>query len=328
MSRQRQSGSGSQLTKLVEIRNPFRASDLPLVVKLYKMAYHTLRLQGSGNLEIRLPAGDQTLKFNGRNGQFGGIYNFPDDHIFEAPIVGLMEALLDGDDVFVDVGANWGCLALHAASFAGYDGHIHAFEPVPETFSDLSSLVQQAGLEGRVHCHQSALSDRAGEGKMILPDPAQSGWAQISEDTSGFQVDLRRFDEMGIAPPKLIKIDVEGHELEVLKGAEATLRSHKPFVVFESWLDPRDPAATASPWRFLAELDYAFFCPAWHRDPDLVSISNMPPDGNEDFRLRLVPCTLEHRMFGIEHWSYLACHRDRYAELAGVFSDEPGTSLN
>ena len=170
------------------------------------------------------------------------------------------------------------------------------------------------------------MSERTGTATMVLPDPAQSGWAQLTEDSAGFQVNLLRFDDLDTAPPKVIKIDAEGHELQVMKGAEATLRRHKPFVVFESWLDPRNPAAAAGPWRYLAELGYVFFCPAWHRDRDLISVSNMPPEDRSEFRLRLVSCTLEHRMFGVEHWSYLACHQDRYAELARVFSDETGNS--
>jgi len=150
MTSRQQSGTDYRLTKLVDIRNPFRALDLPLVVQLYKMAYHTyrkrwakrlfkrpsrllfdfayhtLRLQGTGKLEIRFPTGKKTLNFNGRNGQFGGIYNFPPEHVFEAPIVGLMEALLRDEDVFVDVGA-WGVPVFargHSQRFSWPDSRV------------------------------------------------------------------------------------------------------------------------------------------------------------------------------------------------------------
>ena len=236
-----------------------------------------------------------------------------------------MWTLLRGDDVFFDIGANRGCISLHAATFSEFQGEIHSFEPVPETFADLDSLVQQAQLNDRIHCHQVALSNRSGVGTMILPDPAQSGWAKISGDGLGFQVPFTRLDDMDLPNPKFLKIDVEGHELEVLKGAETTLRRSKAFIVFESWLLPQNPGKTAAPWQFLADLGYVFFCPAWRSkdDTSLITVSNMPTGKNREFQLVLIPCELEHRMFGPEQWSYLACHGDRCEELARALTITP-----
>ena len=128
----------------VNISNPFRASELPPIVQLYRMAfhkykrrgtkrlfkrparllfdfaYHVLRLKGKGTLTFKTRWGTQNLRFNGRNSQFGGVYTFPDNHIFEAPLIGLMWTLIKGDDVFFDIDANWGCISLHAATFSEF----------------------------------------------------------------------------------------------------------------------------------------------------------------------------------------------------------------
>jgi len=327
------------------LNNPFVVHSLPLIVRLSQMgyhrfrrrwskrffkrparalfdfAYHTLNLQGQGTMTLTLPDGARPFTFNGRNLQFSGVYAYDQDFVFEAPLVAIMEKVLRDREVLFDVGANWGCISLYAAAFAGYRGEIHAFEPMPGTYSDLQSVVDQTSLGDRIHCHKVGLSDQTDTAIMVLPDRVQSGWARIVPGGAGNGVDVAvaRLDDMGLPSPTFMKIDVEGHELAMLQGAEKTLTDAKPYIVFENWLNRQDVAETMGPWCFLENLGYVFYCPAWYREtphgPE-ISLTNMPPTGA---RQCLLPYLKEHRFLGPEHWSFLAVHRDRLADLIKKF---------
>lgn len=340
------------LTKEVQISNPFEVVDLPFVVTLlnigyhkyrrrwtkrlfkrlgrliFDVAYHWLKISGQGKFHYHRDGNVSELLFNGRNGQFGGIYHYPRDHIFEAPTAALQAVLLPSDGVFFDVGANWGCLSLQASALPGFRGQIHAFEPVPGTYEDLTHIVKQAGLEDMIHCNGIGLSDFTGSGTMVLPDGgAQSGWATITDSPQqgSFEVRLERLDDLNLPAPDLIKIDAEGHEINVLKGAESILRRHKPGVVFENWLETESVTTTIQPLMFFEELGYSLYFPAWRDGPcpdDAISLGNMPSSNARGKFVTLIPIQWEHRMFGPQHWSYLAWHKDRETELLGLFSSD------
>jgi len=289
---------------------------------LFNFAYHILHMQGEGEMTLNLPSGSKRFSFNGRNLQFSGVYGYDQNFVFEAPLVAIMEKFLKGDDVFFDIGANWGCLSFYAAAFPDYEGQIHAFEPVPGTHADLQSVVDQTALTNRITCHKIGLSDRTDKGTMVLPDGVQSGWAKIVADGQGIEVALSRLDDMDLPSPTFLKIDAEGHELALLKGAERTLNKAKPHIVFENWLDPGNIEEMMGPWCYLDNLGYTFYCPAWRRSTDQgpeVFLSNMPPEGAEQC---LIPCLKEHRFLGPEHWSFLAVHKDRVTEFARKFEQD------
>ena len=79
--------------------------------------------------------------------------------------------------------------------------------------------------------HNVALSDSSGVAKMDFPDPTNQGMAKISED--GLEVQLIRLDDISIEKVSLIKIDVEGHELSVLRGGSETIRKYRPHLYIE-----------------------------------------------------------------------------------------------
>ncbi|MBM3565177.1 MAG: hypothetical protein FJX42_03570 [Alphaproteobacteria bacterium] len=137
--------------------NPFRVVHIPLIASLYRIgfhrfrrrwlkrlfkkparflfnvAYHLLKLEGRGRISLSLPGGPREFGFNGRNSQFGSVYMLPEHIVFEAGVAALLQALMQGNRVFFDIGANWGYLSLYAATLPSYTGPIHAFEPVPST---------------------------------------------------------------------------------------------------------------------------------------------------------------------------------------------------
>jgi len=129
----------------------------------------------------------------------------------------------------LDVGANIGNHSLYLAKFTSATT-IHAFEPMPRSFEHLSANMRRNGCEN-VILHNVALSDSSGVAKMDFPDPTNQGMAKISEE--GVEVQVIRLDDTNIEKVSLIKIDVEGHELSVLRGGLETIRKNRPHLYIE-----------------------------------------------------------------------------------------------
>lgn len=139
--------------------------------------------------------------------------------------------------VALDVGANIG-LWSYAMAKCGMFSRVIAFEPNPTVIKDLSN----AGLPG-VSIVQKAVSNVAASALLRIPRTAGqvlTGWAslesRIDVETTQFDevlVDTLRLDDMNLTGIGLIKIDVEGHELQVLEGARRMLRESRPVCVIE-----------------------------------------------------------------------------------------------
>ncbi len=149
--------------------------------------------------------------------------------------------LLRPDDLFVDVGANVGVYTVLASAVAG--ARTAAFEPNPDTFAHLRRNVLVNGVEGRVAMHQSALGRDASTVHFSVEGPdAMHHVARSTDDLSKtIETRVERLDEvLAGAAPVLIKMDVEGYEMEVLGGAAETLRHPSLLaVIMESTEDAR-----------------------------------------------------------------------------------------
>lgn len=161
-----------------------------------------------------------------------------------------------GEDA-IDVGANYGgyvhLMRRHAS-------HVIAFEPVPEFVHLL-----RAKFANDVTIEPVALSDRAGEVDLCIPvidGDRAGGCATLSPSAAAcytkhdlVRVRSMRLDDAYVGTAGFIKIDVEGHEQEVLNGAVATLRHGQPRVLveIEECLSPGGIAHTSA---FLARLGY------------------------------------------------------------------------
>jgi FkbM family methyltransferase len=156
---------------------------------------------------------------------------------YEALIQRLYEELLLPGDVAFDVGAHLGRHTLPMAECVGPGGRVVAFEPLPDC---LASLRKEAEPR-RVEIHNCALGASAGPAEFVVAVdlPPSSGLRERIYDRptrlERLPVRVRTLDEMTAALPalRLIKIDVEGGELDVLRGGRRTLRRLRPVVVFE-----------------------------------------------------------------------------------------------
>lgn len=153
----------------------------------------------------------------------------------EAELIHLGKIVSRGG-VAIDVGANIG---LYSLSLARYCKKVYAFEINPET-----SRILKDSKNPKIEIINSGLSNIGADA--ILYTPVQPnglvliGWASLQpgncpgiSDHKETQVNLRTLDSFGIQECEFLKIDVEGHEIEVLQGAMETLRRTRPVILVE-----------------------------------------------------------------------------------------------
>ena len=149
-------------------------------------------------------------------------------------LVALLERTLEQDSQCLDVGAHSGSVLREMVRLAPRGRHV-AWEPLPDLARRLESKFPS------VNVRQAALSDRTGERKFahVLADPGWSGFVPRPTPADGpvetIVVRCERLDDAlpEDASPAFVKIDVEGAEKEVLRGAEETLRRHRPLIALE-----------------------------------------------------------------------------------------------
>jgi FkbM family methyltransferase len=130
------------------------------------------------------------------------------------------------DGVVLDIGANIGC---YAYAFGQVAKEVHCFEPNSEAYECLKyNLVHGSGT---FFLHRVAVSDK--ESKFnIVSDNDNIGMAFVEESKTG-SVKSIAIDTLELVGCDFIKIDVEGFELHVLRGAESTINKHNPVMVIE-----------------------------------------------------------------------------------------------
>ncbi len=150
-----------------------------------------------------------------------------------------------------DVGANNGYFTLLYSDLVGRHGRVHAFEPVPRSADQLRARMANDAAYDNVALNQVAVADVSGLelrigipngdlGQASLVDHAEGSWRKgadieyvqcrtITLDDYVARHDVKKVD--------FIKIDVEGAELSVLKGAEGILRAHRPIIHLEYFVE-------------------------------------------------------------------------------------------
>ncbi|HEY5219095.1 MAG TPA: FkbM family methyltransferase [Gemmatimonadaceae bacterium] len=138
-------------------------------------------------------------------------------------------AVLHPGDVALDVGANVGAYTVLFGLWVGDAGRVFAFEPAPAAYDGLQRHVALNKLRGRVQTLRVAASDTVGEAEFVSEGSAGTnhlGWNSTTSSPAVIRVATTTIDEICAAQqlrPRLIKIDVEGAELAVLRGARQTI---------------------------------------------------------------------------------------------------------
>lgn len=145
----------------------------------------------------------------------------------------LFEALVAPGSVCVDVGANIGYYTLLMAQRAGAQGRVYAFEPVPSIYMLLEKNIRANGY-GNVRAFPTALS--SGEGSVDLYLNSYNGGDNRmypSEGMQRIQVQTQALDALMEEKVDVVKMDVQGAELQVLKGMRRVLSESHPVIVLE-----------------------------------------------------------------------------------------------
>jgi FkbM family methyltransferase len=153
----------------------------------------------------------------------------------------LASRLLRPDDVFVDVGANWGYFSLAAAHWVGPGGRVIAFEPEPRLYRMLSSNIAANGLTS-VAAHRVAIAAGPGRLSFVAFRADEGNWGRSHAAVDGASSDFEcatvglddALDAAGVGAVQLVKVDVEGGEGRVLAGMRAGLaRGRYRYVLLE-----------------------------------------------------------------------------------------------
>jgi FkbM family methyltransferase len=180
----------------------------------------------------------------------------------EAEIL-LLRNYIRESDVVLDIGANIGTHTVAFSAMVGSAGRVHAFEPQPSLFHFLCGNVALNCLDN-VCVHRKAVGSGGGEiglSKLPSPDtPFNFAAVPLSAPGDGEKVDLISVDSLGLAGCRLIKIDVEGMEEEVLKGAQRTVDTFQPLLFVENNTIERASSVIESIFR----LSYRAY---WHIRP-------------------------------------------------------------
>jgi FkbM family methyltransferase len=153
------------------------------------------------------------------------------------PEYGCLDHWIGAGDWVIDVGANVGHYTARLSRLVGPSGRVMAFEPVPETFELLVSLMSVAGAHNISFFNMaaSATVGIAGVSLSRFPSGLTNYYtAQLTPDGGEFNVLTVPIDVL--MPPKrvtLVKIDVEGHELHALRGMQTLLRRDLPRLIVE-----------------------------------------------------------------------------------------------
>jgi FkbM family methyltransferase len=190
-----------------------------------------------------------------------------DGEYFESE-VDLFRQVCQPGNVVVDAGANIGTHTLALSEIVGPTGRVFAIEPQRLVFQMLCANVALNGLTN-VECRRAALGDHEAELLLGDPDPHQEinfGGVSLSQIPGAIPTPLLTLDNLRLPHVRLIKIDVEGMELDVLRGAQATLKAHQPILYMEN----NQPEKSEALLRFLGDWNYRSF---WHM-PSYFSPNN------------------------------------------------------
>ncbi|MDG2228364.1 MAG: FkbM family methyltransferase [Flavobacteriales bacterium] len=182
---------------------------------------------------------------------------------YDALIKKIMRIVLEEDSSFIDVGCYRGNFLIEANKFAPSGAHI-GFEPIPEIYTKVIKT-----LGGVNDIRQLGLSDERGETTFnyVKSNPLYSGIKKRNypgkESIEELVIKVDTLDHQLFQSPRvdLIKIDVEGAELNVLKGGINTITKFNPVIVFEYEQGASDVygVTPAEIWSFFDKVKYSIY---------------------------------------------------------------------
>ncbi len=174
----------------------------------------------------------------------------------------LLLAMIEPGDFVVEAGANMGADTVPLARRVGAKGHVLAIEPQRIVHQLLCANV---ALNGLVNVTTPWCAVGAAAGEAVVPPIDYGklhnfGGVELKTEGVGERVPVVPIDQFELTGCALLKVDVEGMELDVLRGAEATIKRFKPILYIENNAGSKSPPLI----RHVLDLGYYLF---WHTPP-------------------------------------------------------------
>jgi len=227
-------------------RNPDPAIELPMLLS-YSRTYRELLTELADSAEYKrahpiLPGGHVWMAevdgfrfwFNTGDREMGVLMGTGN---YEPEVRDLMKTIVRPGMRCIDAGANTGYYTCLLGTLAGSAGKVYAFEPMPQNFRMLNKNVAENKLGRVVETYQLACSSssRSIEATAV----ANMYIARSHHDGEKVSMKAAAVDELISGGVDVIKVDVEGHEMEALTGMSRIIRDHRPLIfseINEYWL--------------------------------------------------------------------------------------------
>jgi FkbM family methyltransferase len=182
---------------------------------------------------------------------------------YEQDEMRFVRGLLKRGDTAIDVGGHIGFFTMQMADAVGPEGRVYAFEPLDANADLLERSIAENGFGGRVRFQRAAAGAASGTATLTFPvETLNSGGAYLLADGSAplagnrkKEVPLVALDSLELQRPvRVIKMDVEGAEPQVLRGAARILKDDKPVILSELHATQLERASGLTPDQFLAQI--------------------------------------------------------------------------
>ena len=168
--------------------------------------------------------------------------------VYEKETAYVMSKLVRKGDTVLDIGAHIGIISMYLAVMVGEKGRVYAFEPEPENFSQLRETVNANGFHN-IQCFKIALHSQSGQSALYINSDNDGGHAlwdvglhpvnrgsrnnPASVTVANATLD-HLMERLQIPPPRLLKIDTEGLEFNILSGGQNyVLKQRVPYIISE-----------------------------------------------------------------------------------------------
>jgi FkbM family methyltransferase len=182
---------------------------------------------------------------------------------YEQDEIRFVRGLLKRGDCAIDVGGHIGFFTMQMAEAVGPEGRVYAFEPLDANADLLERSIAENGFGGRVRFQRAAAGAASGTATLTFPvETLNSGGAYLLRDGSAplagnrkKEVPLVALDSLDLQRPvRVIKMDVEGAEPQVLHGAARILKDDRPVILSELHPTQLERASGITADQFLAQI--------------------------------------------------------------------------
>ena len=182
---------------------------------------------------------------------------------YEQDEIQFVRGVLKPGDCALDVGAHIGFFTMQMAAVVGSEGLVCAFEPLDTNADLLEQSIAENRFSGRVRFQRAAVGAAPGVATLTFPaETLNSGGAYLLRDGTAPLAGNRKKDVPVVAldaldlrrPVRFVKMDVEGAEPQVLRGAAGLLQRDRPLILSELHPTQLERASGITPDQFLAQI--------------------------------------------------------------------------